>query len=38
MANQILVKFTPDGDKGLISAINKLATAQKTLEKRLTPF
>ena len=33
--NQILVKFTPKGDKELINAINKLATAQKTLEKRL---
>ena len=36
MANQIiLVTFTPKGDKELINAINKLATAQKTLEKRL---
>ena len=33
--NQILVTFTPKGDKELINAINKLATAQKTLEKRL---
>ena len=32
--NQILVTFTPKGDKELINAINKLATAQKTLEKR----
>ena len=33
--NQILIKFKPSGDKDLINAINKLATAQRTLEARL---
>ncbi len=33
--NQILVKFTSKGDKELINAINRLATAQKKLESGL---
>ena len=33
--NQILVKFKPQGDKELINAINRLATAQKKLESGL---
>ena len=33
--NQILVKFTSKGDKQLINAINRLATAQKKLESGL---
>ena len=32
MSDKIVIKFKPEGDKKLISAINKLASAQKRLE------
>tara|TARA_Y100000593_G_scaffold48774_1_gene91940 strand:+ start:167 stop:2338 length:2172 start_codon:yes stop_codon:yes gene_type:complete len=38
MANEILIKFKPDGHKRVIEAINQLSAAQKKIEKNQSSY